>query len=98
MIDFEHIRKQFEQQAIDILRYEFYYYDVPTVRKHFKQRMKKYISMNWSLSKPKIKFFEDENIIGYRVQFTAESTGEIHFGFQYCADLGLFQGIRSIID
>lgn len=98
MINFEYARKHFEQQAIDILRYEFYYYNEATVRKHFKQRMQKYISMSWSLCKPKIKFFEDENTIGYRVEFPAESTGGIPFGFQYCADLGLFQIMRSIID
>ena len=62
MLNFEYTRKHFEQQAIDILRYEFYYYNEDIVREHFKQRMKDYISISWSLCKPKIKFFEDENI------------------------------------
>ena len=43
MLNFEYTRKHFEQQAIDILRYEFYYYNEDIVREHFKQRMKDYI-------------------------------------------------------
>ena len=97
MINFEYARKHFEQQAIDILRYELYYYDEPTVREHFKQRMNKYISMSWSLCKPKIKFFEDENIIGYKVEFPAESTGGIPFGFQYSVDIEMLKNLKLSI-
>ena len=97
MLNFEYIRKHFEQQAIDILRYEFYYYNEDIVREHFKQRMKDYISISWSLCKPKIKFFEDENIIGYKVEFPAESTGGIPFGFQYGVDIEMLKNLKLSI-
>lgn len=97
MLNFEYTRKHFEQQAIDILRYEFYYYNEDIVREHFKQRMKDYISINWSLCKPKIKFFEDENIIGYKVEFSAESTGGIPFGFQYSVDIEMLKNLKLSI-
>lgn len=97
MLNFEYTRKHFEQQAIDILRYEFYYYNEDIVREHFKQRMKDYISISWSLCKPKIKFFEDENIIGYKVEFSAESTGGIPFGFQYGVDIEMLKNLKLSI-
>ena len=97
MLNFEYTRKHFEQQAIDILRYEFYYYNEDIVRQHFKQRMKDYISISWSLCKPKIKFFEDENIIGYKVEFSAESTGGIPFGFQYGVDIEMLKNLKLSI-
>lgn len=97
MLNFEYTRKHFEQQAIDILRYEFYYYNEDIVREHFKQRMKDYISISWSLCKPKIKFFEDENTIGYKVEFPAESTGGIPFGFQYGVDIEMLKNLKLSI-
>ena len=97
MLNFEYTRKHFEQQAIDILRYEFYYYNEDIVREHFKQRMKDYISISWSLCKPKIKFFEDENIIGYKVEFPAESTSGIPFGFQYGVDIEMLKNLKLSI-
>lgn len=97
MLNFEYTRKHFEQQAIDILRYEFYYYNEDIVREHFKQRMKDYISISWSLCKPKIKFFEDENTIGYKVEFPAESTGGIPFGFQYGVDIEMLKNLKLLI-
>lgn len=97
MPNFEYTRKHFEQQAIDILRYEFYYYNEDIVREHFKQRMKDYISISWSLCKPKIKFFEDENTIGYKVEFPAESTGGIPFGFQYGVDIEMLKNLKLSI-
>lgn len=97
MLNFEYTRKHFEQQAIDILRYEFYCYNEDIVREHFKQRMKDYISISWSLCKPKIKFFEDENTIGYKVEFPAESTGGIPFGFQYGVDIEMLKNLKLSI-
>ena len=97
MLNFEYTRKHFEQQAIDILRYEFYYYNEDIVREHFKQRMKYYISISWSLCKPKIKFFEDENIIADQVEFPAESTGGIPFGFQYGVDIEMLKNLKLSI-
>lgn len=97
MLNFEYTRKHFEQQAIDILRYEFYYYNEDIVREHFKQRMKDYISISWGLCKPKIKFFEDENTIGYKVEFPAESTGGIPFGFQYGVDIEMLKNLKLSI-
>lgn len=97
MLNFEYTRKHFEQQAIDILRYEFYYYNEDIVREHFKQRMKDYISISWSLCKSKIKFFEDENTIGYKVEFPAESTGGIPFGFQYGVDIEMLKNLKLSI-
>lgn len=59
--------------------------------------MKDYISISWSLCKPKIKFFEDENTIGYKVEFPAESTGGIPFGFQYGVDIEMLKNLKLSI-
>ena len=44
-----------------------------------------------------INLIEDKNIIGYKVEFPAESTGGIPFGFQYGVDIEMLKNLKLSI-
>lgn len=98
MLNFNLAKESFEQQALDILKYEIYYCtDIDEVYHNFKYRMTRYLKDEWGLCKPTIKYYLDNTVIKYKVEFPAESTGGVPFGFEYCIDLYLLMKQRYIL-
>lgn len=98
MINFNKVKEDFEIEAYDILRYECYYNNnIEEIFLNFKNRMTRYIKDTWGTCCD-YKFYIQKSILGYKIQFTEESTGGIPFGFEFCIDINMLINTKLGID
>ena len=90
MFNFTEVKRRFELEAFDILRYEAEYYNDEDAFFYFKERMKKWVRDWWTLSKPDMAFFLENGTVRMKVQFY----GDLPFGFEHAWDLEMIRRLK----